>query len=156
MTEQYGAQNRERVRQALGLVPPAPKPPVTPFSGPGNDLVLTPPPDAQAARRCRQLEHAEQCAYFAQINARLDPQEMAQGRFVALPDCPGADMIYAIPNANAAGKAIGVKLKLTGVRRGYPDINVERGARGLSWPADRVEAARRCPQRCRRASGALA
>jgi len=76
------------------------------------ELVLTPAPDAKKARRNKQLEHAEQRAYFDQINQAIR---------AGLPD---ADMIFAVPNGTAAGQAVGRRMVQEGVRRGVPDIVV--------------------------------
>lgn len=131
----YGTQNAARIAEALSAGRAVMLPAGASFadyagmprrqSETAPDLELTPPPDKKAERRCRQIEFAEQSAYFAQVNRRLDPAELAHGRFVALPDWPGADMIYAVPNANVAGRNVGAKLIQGGLRRGYPDINID-------------------------------
>ena len=110
-------------------------------SAPPERLVLTAPPDTKAVRRNQQIEWAEQCTYFAQVNARLDEKQRVLGVFIALPDFPGADMIYAIPNSNVAGEVVGKKLVQSGLRRGYPDINVDvaRTVRGHVYHGLRIE-----------------
>jgi hypothetical protein len=80
------------------------------------DLVLTPPGDEKAERKTRHLEQAQQIAYFDRVRQCLDQDGHA------LPHRPGADLIHAIGNENAAGKAIGVLRWKMGVKKGMPDI----------------------------------
>lgn len=111
-------------KSALSASAPKTAPPPAP-----DDFDLAPPEDARARRRNAQIEYAEQCAYFDQVNAAI-----AAGR-------PGADMIYAVPNSNVAGPQLGVKLVKAGLRRGYPDINVDvpRPLRGEICHGLRIE-----------------
>lgn len=106
-----------------------------------TDLELVPAPDAKAVRRNKRIEEAEQTAYFGQINARLDRAAFARGELIARPEYPGADMIYHVANSNAAGAVIGASLVRQGVRRGYPDINVDvpRVCNGHRYAGLRIE-----------------
>ena len=105
------------------------------------ELTLTPPPDTKALRRNQQLEYGEQWTYFNQVNTRLCPNALTRGYFVALPESPGADLIYAVPNSNVAGQAVGVKLVRSGLRKGYPDINIDvaRTCNGHHYHGLRIE-----------------
>ena len=105
------------------------------------ELELVPTPDKRVARRNNQIEWGEQCTYFDQVNTRLCAKQRSLGIFAALPEFPGADMIYAVPNSNVAGEAVGKKLVLSGLRRGYPDINVDvpRIERGYHYHGLRIE-----------------
>ena len=76
-------------------------------------LELSPCPDMKVRRRNNQFEFGEQVAYFAEVNAAV-----IDGRH-------GASMIYAVTNSNVAGAVIGKKLVKTGLRKGYPDINID-------------------------------
>ncbi len=87
---------------------------------PEEEWELSPSPDKKVQRRNQQIEWGEQCTYFAQLRARIDPDTG-----YAEPGWDGADMIYAVPNSNVAGVAVGKKLVQSGLRRGYPDINVD-------------------------------
>lgn len=102
---------------------------------------MTPAPDVKAVRRNRRIEEAEQTVYFGQINTRLDAAAFARGELIARPEYPGADMIYHVANSNAAGAVIGASLVRQGVRRGYPDINVDvpRRCNGHSYAGLRIE-----------------
>lgn len=106
----FGPQNVGRVREAL-----IGKPGVV---GNLRDLELSPPPDANAARKTQQHERNEQIEYFDRVRECLD----AHGR--SLPHRPGADLIHAIGNENAAGPAMGAQRKRMGVKKGMPDICV--------------------------------
>ena len=85
---------------------------------PVSDFELVPAPDIKAARKNQHLESAEQMAYMNQVRLCLD----ADGH--ALPHRPGADLIFALANENAAGKAIGVVRWKMGVKPGLPDVGV--------------------------------
>jgi|GEM_PF-5092223 len=61
-------------------------------------------------RRQQRIEDQEQAAYIIEVDAAI-----AQ-------DLPGADCIFSIPNANAAGPVVGQTLKETGRRAGVPDL----------------------------------
>ena len=76
-------------------------------------LELSPCPDMKVRRRNNQFEFHEQRAYFAAIDRAVE-----RGRH-------GADMIYAVTNSNVAGVRIGVKLVKSGLRKGYPDLNID-------------------------------
>jgi hypothetical protein len=116
----YGSQNAERIRQALGHA--SGQNPATSGQNPANvpapELVLTPPEDAKAAKKVRHLEAAQQMDYMDRVRRCLDPD----GR--ALPGRPGADLIFALANENAAGRAIGVVRWKMGVRPGLPDLGI--------------------------------
>ena len=75
-----------------------------------EEFVLTPAPDEKVRRRNRQIEHAEQVAYFTRV-------EWARRQGL-----PGAKMIFAIPNGTVAGAKEGAKMVASGVKRGVPDI----------------------------------
>ena len=94
-----------------------------------SDLELYPPEDSRVRRRNQQLEFEEQCRYFQEIDAAR-----RGGR-------PDADMIYAVPNSNVAGLKVGQKLVASGLRRGYPDINVDapRVVNGFTYHGLRIE-----------------
>ena len=79
----------------------------------GGPLELSPCPDMKVRRRNNQYEFLEQREYFAAIDRAVE-----RGRH-------GADMIYAVTNSNVAGVRIGVKLVKSGLRKGYPDINID-------------------------------
>ena len=89
--------------------------PITPQN---PDFELTPTPDIKQARKNRHLESAEQMAYMDQVRLCLN----CDGK--ALPHRPGADMIFALANENAAGKAIGVVRWKMGVKPGLPDVGI--------------------------------
>ena len=89
---------------------------------PVSDFELTPAPDIKAARKNRHLESAEQMTYMDQVRLCLD----ADGH--ALPHRPGADLIFALANENAAGKAVGVVRWKMGVKPGLPDVGVFEAA----------------------------
>jgi len=74
-------------------------------------------------RRNVRIEDAEQSAYIAEVNAAI-----AQG-------LDGADCIFSIPNANAAGPVVGATLTKTGRRAGVPDllIAVPRECGGIRY-----------------------
>jgi hypothetical protein len=100
------------------------------------EFELVPEPDIKVARRNRQIEFGEQCRFFGLINSRLDPVSGDPK-----PGWDGADMIYAVPNSNVAGPAVGSKLVQSGLRKGYPDINVDvaRTVRGHIYHGLRIE-----------------
>ena len=83
-----------------------------------SDLELVPAPDIKAARKNRHLESAEQMAYMDQVRLCLDQDGKA------LPHRPGADLIFALANENAAGKAIGVVRWKMGVKAGLCDLGI--------------------------------
>ena len=85
-------------------------------------LEMVAPVDKPKRRRNLRIEWSEQCAYFAHINACLDAEALAIGFFLAMPEYPGADLIHAIQNENAAGIKVGADLKKAGRRAGVPDI----------------------------------
>ncbi len=78
---------------------------------------------ARARRRNVRIEDAEQAAYVAEVDAAIAR------------DLPGADCIFSIPNANAAGPIVGQTLKETGRRAGVPDllIAVPREVAGIRY-----------------------
>lgn len=106
----FGPQNADRVREALvgKTLPHAIRN--------LRDLELSAPPDEKALRKTQHLERDQQIAYFDRVRGCLDQD----GR--ALPHRPGADLIHAIGNENAAGRAMGVLRWLMGVKKGMPDI----------------------------------
>lgn len=110
-------------------------------SNPDEGFELAVTPDLKAVRRNKRIEEAEQTAYFGQINARLDTAAFVRSELVARPEYPGADMIYHVANSNAAGAIIGKSLVRQGVRRGYPDINVDvpRLCNGHRYAGLRIE-----------------
>jgi len=75
-------------------------------------LEMVAPVDKPKRRKNNQYEFAEQCAYFAQVDAAV-----ASGQY-------GAGMIYAVTNSNVAGAIIGKRLVMAGLRRGVPDISI--------------------------------
>lgn len=89
----FGPQNADRVREALvgKTLPHAIRN--------LRDLELSAPPDEKALRKTQHLERDQQIAYFDRVRGCLDQD----GR--ALPHRPGADLIHAIGNENAAGRA---------------------------------------------------
>jgi len=92
------------------------KPPTAPPPDPQSAIAaleLAPCPDVKVRRRNNQYEFSEQVAYFDQVNAAVIGGQH------------GASMIYAVTNSNVAGVAIGKKLVKAGLRRGYPDINID-------------------------------
>ncbi len=93
------------------------------------DLELSPPENNRVRRRNQQLEFEEQHRYFQEIDLAL-----REGK-------PEADMIYAVPNSNVAGLKVGRKLVASGLRRGYPDINVDaaRVVNGFPYHRLRIE-----------------
>ena len=92
-------------------------------------LELAPCPDMKARRRNNQFEFQEQRAYFAAIDRAVE-----RGRH-------GADMIYAVTNSNVAGVRIGVKLVKSGLRKGYPDLNIDvpMASEGVHFHGLRIE-----------------
>ena len=104
------------------------------------EFELTPAPDERVTRRNQQIEWQEQCRYFSLVESRLDP--VTRG---PKPGWDGAEMIYAIPNSipisGKPGRIVGGKLKQSGLRAGYPDINVDvaRTVRGHVYHGLRIE-----------------
>lgn len=83
------------------------------------ELSLTPAPDKVARRKNKHLESAEQIALFNRLRRCCDPVTKA-----ALPQFPGADLIFALTNENAEGDAVRKIRYLMGVTPGLPDIGV--------------------------------
>lgn len=78
---------------------------------------------ARVRRRNERIEDQEQAAYVAEVDAAIAR------------NLPGADCIFSIPNANAAGPVVGQTLKETGRRAGVPDllIAVPREVAGIRY-----------------------
>lgn len=83
-----------------------------------GEFELVPAPDVKAARQHKNREAAEQIRLMNEVKKCLDPDGNA------LPHRPGADLIFALANENAAGRGIGVLRWKMGVRAGLPDIGV--------------------------------
>ena len=118
------------------LTPPGPELATAQIASSEEPFELVAPEDPKVARRVNQIELAEQITYFDQVRACLHPRTR-----LPLPHRPGADCIYAVPNSNVAGVAVGVKLVRSGLSRGYPDINIDfpREMDGLWYPGARIE-----------------
>ena len=105
MTE--NAQSPAKLPQTPTAAPPESK------GGKQSNLELSPCPDTKVRGRNNQFEFQEQVTYFCQVDAAV------------LRGMHGADMIYAVTNSNVAGAGVGAKLVKSGLRKGYPDINID-------------------------------
>lgn len=83
-----------------------------------NDFALVPALDEKAVRKTRHLEAAEQITLMDQVRLCLDKDGNA------LPHRPGANLIFALANENAAGRGIGILRWKMGVRPGLQDLGV--------------------------------
>ncbi|MEO7718147.1 MAG: VRR-NUC domain-containing protein [Capsulimonas sp.] len=79
------------------------------------NLPTTPADDPKVVKRKRQLEHAEQSAFFTQIERAIKDGHADY------------QWIFAIPNGTAATPRVGAMMVAEGVRAGVPDIMI-------AWP----------------------
>ena len=93
--------------------------PAFPAASGTPDLVLSPPPDAKAAKQLVNRERTEQIALFDKIRACLNEKGKP------IPGRDGAQNIFALANENSSGsKGIGIFRWKMGIRAGLPDIGV--------------------------------